>query len=228
VVFILVIMLLSNQMLSSTLEEKENRVTEMVLTTVDPTTLILGKIVALFGMGLVQVLVFLAPVVAGYLFFRDRLAIPEVDLSEVQVDAPTMVVAVLLLVGGFVLVTGVLVAIGAIMPTAKDAGVVFGPLIFAMFVPFYIVSLIISDPQALIVQVFTYFPLTAPVTAMLRNALGTLEPWAAGVVIAELFVLGAVVLRVAVHLFRHGSTAYTDKLDLRAALGRARRVRAGR
>jgi ABC-2 type transport system permease protein len=122
----------------------------------------------------------------------------------------------------------VLVAIGAIMPTAKDAGVVFGPLIFAMFVPFYIVSLIISDPQALIVQVFTYFPLTAPVTAMLRNALGTLEPWAAGVVIAELFVLGAVVLRVAVHLFRHGSTAYTDKLDLRAALDRARRVRAGR
>ncbi|MHC5557581.1 ABC transporter permease [Kocuria sp.] len=228
VVFILVIMLLSNQMLSSTLEEKENRVTEMVLTTVDPTTLILGKIVALFGVGLVQVLVFLAPVVAGYLFFRDRLAIPEVDLSEVQVDAPTMVVAVLLLVGGFVLVTGVLVAIGAIMPTAKDAGVVFGPLIFAMFVPFYIVSLIISDPQALIVQVFTYFPLTAPVTAMLRNALGTLEPWAAGVVIAELFVLGAVVLRVAVHLFRHGSTAYTDKLDLRAALGRTRRVRAGR
>jgi len=105
--------------------------------------------------------------------------------------------------------------------------VVFGLLIFAMFVPFYIVSLIISEPQALIVQVVTYFPLTAPVTAMLRNALGTLEPWVAGVVIAELFVLGAVVLRVAVRLLRYGSIAYTDKLSLRATV-RRRPLRAGR
>ena len=96
-----------------------------------------------------------------------------------------MVVAVLLLIGGFVLFTGVLVAIGAIMPTAKDAGVIFGPLIFAVFIPFYTISLIISDPDALIVRVFTFFPLTAPVTAMLRNGFGTLDPLTASIVIAE-------------------------------------------
>ncbi|GGG70082.1 hypothetical protein GCM10011374_38290 [Kocuria dechangensis] len=134
----------------------------------------------------------------------------------------------MLLVGGFVLFTGVLVAIGAIMPTAKDAGVVFGPLIFSMFVPFYAISLIVSDPGALIVAVFTFFPLTAPVTAMLRNGLGTLEPWEAGIVIAELFVLGVVVLRVAVHLFRYGSIAYSAKLDPRAVLGRRRPVTVGK
>ena len=39
-------------------------------------------------------------------------------------------------------------------------------------------------------EVFTFFPLTAPVTAMLRNGLGTREPWAAGIMIAELFVAG--------------------------------------
>lgn len=46
------------------------------------------------------------------------------------------------------------------MPTAKEAGTIFGPLMAMMFVPFYAVSLIISDPRALIVQGFTYFPLT--------------------------------------------------------------------
>ena len=105
---------------------------------------------------------------------------------------------------------------------------VFGLLIFAMFVPFYIVSLIISEPQALIVQVVTYFPLTAPVTAMLRNAFGTLEPAAAGVVIAELFLAGVLVLQVAVGLFRYGAIVYTDKLNLRATLGRRRSVSAGK
>ena len=222
VVFFLVIVMLSNQMLNSTLEEKENRVTEMILTTVNPTTLVVGKILAVFAVGAVQILVSLAPVGIGYVFFRDRLAIPDLDLSTLRLDPGTMVVAVLLLAGGFVLFTGVLVAIGAIMPTAKDAGVIFGPLIFAMFIPFYAISLIISDPDALIVQVFTFFPLTAPVTAMLRNGFGTLDALTAGIVIAELFVLGVLVLRVAVQLFRYGSIAYTDKLNPRAVLGRRR------
>jgi ABC-2 type transport system permease protein len=71
-----------------------------------------------------------------------------------------------------------------------------------------------------LVQVFTGFPLTAPVTAMLRNALGTLDALIAGFVIAELFVLGILVLRLAVQLFRYGSIACTDKLDLPAVLGR--------
>jgi ABC-2 type transport system permease protein len=228
VVFFLVIVLLSNQMLNSTLEEKENRVTEMILTTVNPTTLMVGKIAAVFAVGAIQIAVFLLPVVIGYAFLREKLAIPELDLSSLVLDPGTMVVGVLLLVGGFVLFTGVLVAIGAIMPTAKDAGVIFGPLIFAMFIPFYAISLIISNPGALIVQVFTYFPLTAPVTAMLRNGFGTLDPVTAGIVIAELFILGVLVLRVAVHLFRYGAIAYTDKLNWRATLGRRRPAIAGK
>ena len=55
VIFYVSIILLSNQMLNSTLEEKENRVTEMILTTLNPTTLIIGKIIALFMVGLVQI-----------------------------------------------------------------------------------------------------------------------------------------------------------------------------
>ena len=172
-------------------------------------------------------LAFLIPVVVGYAFFRDRLALPDLDLSQVRLDPVALGVSALLLVGGFVLFTGVLVAIGAIMPTAKDAGVIFGPLMALIFIPFYVINLIISDPEALIVQVFTYFPLSAPVTAMLRNAFGTLPPVVAGVVIAELFVTGILVLRMAVHLFRYGSIAYSNRLDPRAVLGR-RRQTAGR
>ncbi|MFF2347007.1 hypothetical protein [Pseudarthrobacter sp. NPDC058119] len=51
-------------------------------------------------------------------------------------------------------------------------------------------------------QVFTYFPLTAPVTALLRNGFGTLSPLEAGIVIVELFVVGILILRLAVHLFQ--------------------------
>ena len=59
------IVLLGNQMLNSTLEEKENRVTEMILTTINPTNLLLGKVISLFAIGIVQIAVFALPMVVG-------------------------------------------------------------------------------------------------------------------------------------------------------------------
>jgi ABC-2 type transport system permease protein len=213
-IFYISIILLSNQMLSSTLEEKENRVTEMILTTLNPTTLIIGKVAALFMVGLVQILVFLTPIVVAFIFFRDKLAIPDFDLSTISFEPGTMIVGALLLLAGFTVFTGVLVAIGAVMPTTKDAGAIFGPLMALIFVPFYAISLIISDPRAPIVQIFTYFPLSAPITALLRNAFGTLSPLESTIIIAELFIAGFLILRLAAHLFRYGSIQYSGKLSI--------------
>jgi len=215
VIFYLLIAMLGNQMLSSTLEEKENRVTEMILTTLNPTTLIVGKVIALFMVGLVQMLIFALPVIVGYIFFRSNLNLPDVDLSHLTLQAGPMIVGALLLAGGFILFTGTLVAIGAVVPTVKEAGTAFAPLMIMLFLPFYVVSLIVSDPHALIVQIFTYFPFTAPVTAMLRNGLGSLSPLESAIVIAELFTIGLIALRLAVHLFRYGSLEYSRKLSIR-------------
>ena len=220
-IFYASIILLSNQMLSSTLEEKENRVAEMILTTMSPTTLIIGKVISLLMVALMQMLIFALPVVIGYLFFRPNLSLPDVDLSQLSFEPRPMLVGALLLLGGFILFTGALVAVGAVMPTAKEAGPIFASLMVMIFVPFYIVSLIVSDPHALIVQIFTYFPFSAPVTAMLRNGFGSLTPLESGVVIAELFILGFIALRLAVHLFRYGSIEYSKKLSIRNALRRA-------
>lgn len=230
-IFYVSIILLSNQMLSSTLEEKENRVTEMILTTLNPTTLIIGKVAALFMVGAVQILVLLTPVAVGFLFFRDKLALPALDLSTITFEPGPMVVGALLLLGGFTVFTGVLVAIGAVMPTTKDAGTIFGPLMALIFVPFYAISLIISDPQAPIVQVFTYFPMSAPVTGLLRNAFGTLSPLESVIIIVELLVVGVLILRLAAHLFRYGSIQYSGKLSIAGTFrrrGQARGPAAGK
>jgi len=76
----------------------------------------------------------------------------------------------------------------------------------------------VSDPQALIVQIFTYFPFSAPVTAMLRNGFGSLNPLESAIVIAELFAFGFIALRLAVYLFRYGSIEYSKKLSIRNTL----------
>ncbi|WP_104198560.1 ABC transporter permease [Cryobacterium sp. Y29] len=228
VIFFLVFMLLSNQMLTSTLEEKENRVTEMILTTLNPTALISGKIISLFIVGFVQVLVFLVPVLVAYVFFRTSLNLPEIDLSSFTFDPMQMIVGALLALGGFALFTGTLVAIGAVMPTAKDAGSWFSALIVLMIVPLYALSLILSDPSNPVVQVFTYFPYSAPITAMLRNAFGSLAGWEAAIVITELFLLSAIVLQLAVRLFRYGSIEYTNKVSFKTVFSRPKAAGVGR
>lgn len=220
-IFYIVILLLGNQMLTSTLEEKEDRVSEMILTTLNPTTLVVGKVISLFIVGVVQMIVFALPIIIGYLFFRTALSLPELDLSSLNVNPWQMVVGALLLAGGFTLFTGTLVAVGAIMPTAKEAGQVFGIMMALIFVPFYAVTLVVSDPHALIVQLFTYFPYSAPVTAMLRNGFGSLSPLEATIVIVEQFALGIIVLRLAVRLFRYGSIEYSKKVSLKTAFARS-------
>jgi ABC-2 type transport system permease protein len=174
--------------------------------------------------GVVQIITFALPVVIGYLFFRSNLNLPDVDLSHLVLEPQAMIVGFLLLLGGFVLFTGTLVAIGAMVPTVKEAGTYFAPLMIMIFVPFYVVSLIISDPRAMIVQVFTFFPYTASVTAMLRNGFGSLTLAESGIVIIELFGLGFIALRVAVYLFRYGSVEYSKKLSLRSVLRRKSHV----
>lgn len=220
VIFYLLIVMLSNQMLTSLLEEKENRVTEMILTTLDPTTLVVGKVIALFIVGTVQMLVFALPVIIGYVFFRTAVTLPNFDLSTLLLNPGPMIVGALLLVGGFGLFTSTLVAVGAVMPTAKDAGQIFGIMMALIFVPFYAISLVISDPHSFIVQLFTYFPYSAPVTAMLRNGFGSLGPLESTIVITELFVLAIVVLRLAVRLFRYGSIEYSKKVSIRAVFAK--------
>ena len=224
VIFYLLIIMLGNQMLSSTLEEKENRVTEMILTTLNPTTLIIGKVTALFMVGLVQMLTFALPVIIGYVFFRSNLKLPDVDLSTLSLQPGPLIVGVLLLVGGFIVFTGTLVAIGAVVPTVKEAGTAFAPLMIMLFLPFYVVSMIVSDPSAPIVQFFTYFPYTAPVTAMLRNGFGSLSSVESALVISELFIFGIITLRLAVHLFRYGSLEYSKKLSIRNTFQRSNRA----
>jgi len=221
-IFYFVIVLLGNQMLTSTLEEKENRVTEIILTTLNPTTLITGKILSLFVIGVTQMLVFSLPMVVSFIFFRNDLKIPNLDFSSLHFSFVPMSIGLLILIAGFTLFMGTLVAVGAVMPTAKEAGQIFGVVVTLLFIPFWSLSLVASNPDSLLVRIITFFPYSAPVTAMMRNGLGSLSSAQAFVVIAELFILGALVLRLAVRLFRYGSMEYSKRVSVRAIVSQFR------
>lgn len=215
VLFYILIAFFGNQMLTSTTEEKENRVIEMLLTTVQARTLIVGKIYSLIILAFIQGMIILVPAITGYLLFREKLRLPDFDLSSLPIDPLRIATAAAIFIASFLLFTGLMVAIGSAVPTAKEAGGFIGLIMMLIFGPLYAVSLFISAPESPFVRFMTLFPFTAPIPMLLRNAVGNLEPWETIVGIALLVGCAAITMAIAVRIFRYGALEYSRKLSLR-------------
>lgn len=220
ILFYLLIAFFGNQMLTSTTEEKENRVIEMILTTIEARTLIVGKIISLIALAFLQGLLVALPIIIGYFLFRGQLNLPDFDMSNLPINWTSIGIGALLFALSFLFFTGVLVLIGASMPTAKEAGGFISFVYILLFGPLYAVTLFISMPDAPIVRFLSFFPLTAPIPLLLRNAVGNLEIWEVLLSSVILLVSAAITLVLAVRVFRYGALEYSRKVSLKELFAR--------
>ncbi len=220
VLFYLLISFFGSQMLTSTTEEKENRVIEMILTTIEARTLIIGKIISLIFLAFFQGALIVIPALIGYLLFHNQLSIPALDLSSLPVDWPRILTGAAIFITGIVMFTGLLVLIGASVPTAKEAGQFFGMVMMLLFGPLYAFTLFISAPDSPFVRFLSLFPLTAPIPLLLRNAVGNLTPWEIAIATPLMVVTAIVILVLAVRVFRYGALEYSRKVSFKEMFSR--------
>lgn len=212
VLFYFLIAMFGNQMLTSTTEEKENRVIEMILTTVTAKALIVGKVLSLITLAIVQAIIFLTPVILGYALLHDQLSLPSLNLSDIPLNPARIMSALAIFAASFLLFTGLLVTVGAASPTAKEAGSYLGVIMVLIFGPLYAVTLFVSAPDSPLVQFLTFFPLTAPIPALLRNAVGNISIMDTLIVIGLLVVSAIIVMSIAVRVFKTGAIEYNRNL----------------
>ena len=221
VFFYFLIAMFGAQALTSTTEEKENRVIEMILTTIQARTLITGKILSLIVLALIQALILVTPVIIAYALLHDNLTLPTFDLNAIPLNPLRIGTAIVIFGASFMLFMGLLVTIGAATPTAKEANGFMGAVMVLLFGPLYAAPLFISSPEQPIVQFLSYFPFTAPIPLLLRNAAGNLT-WPEVLLSATILVVTTVfVIRIAVRVFQHGALQYTRKLSLKEIFGRS-------
>jgi len=214
--FLMLVALLASLMISSTTEEKENRVAEILLTSIKPKTLILGKIASIFVMGGIQIMAIIVPLVIAYVKFKSQLSLPGgVSITQIPLNGGQILLGVAFLLLGLLMFTGILVGLGAMFPGANDAARFLGIMILWAFLPLYTLRYIISSPNSLIVSVFSYFPLTAPTMGLLRNTLGTMTVEQALPVLAILIVSSILAVMFAVRAFTYGATEYSRRIGFR-------------
>ncbi len=217
--FLTLVALLSYFMISATTEEKENRAAEILLASISSRSLILGKILSIFILGLVQILLLGGALLIGYTLFRSHISLPGgVSLSHIPLDGRAIAFGALFFVGGITTFTGFLVGLSALFPSAQEAGRYLGVAIITQFIPIYALGYIVSSPHTLIVNVFTYFPLTASTTSLLRNAAGTLSLAQACTALAVVAASAVLAMAFAIKAFRYGAMEYGRRVGIKELL----------
>jgi len=189
-------------------EEKENRVMEILLSSVSPRQLITGKVLGLGAAGLIQILVWL--ISARFLVGMASSSIGGI-LSTLQIPTDFLILSLVYFILGYLLFAVVMAGAGSIGATARESQQLSMVFILPAVIPFWLVAFIMENPNNMIAQILTIFPFTAPITVMLRMGLTDIPIWqlAVSMILMIATILGLLVLAAKIFrtfLLMHGKT----------------------
>lgn len=207
VVFFMFIALCGNRFLMTVVEEKENRISELILTSVSSKHLIVGKIIAMLVLGMVQILALVIPVLVIVFINRDNQFINTI-ISSIEIDPLMITLSLVLFVASVIFYAGACTFVGSLVSTARDASSFIGPAIIMMVFPLYFMQMFMMEPN-IVVQIMTYFPFSAPVALMLRSGFGTISTVEFVIGILVVVVSSAVIIRMAVVSFQRNAINFS-------------------
>ena len=191
---------------------------EMVLSYLKPRTLMAGKLLGVSLVALTQMLFFIvlgAFTLLAYWQFGDHIALPvDIDFANLVFNIGVILVGVVTLLLGFLLFAALMSGAASMMPGVKEANSLSSVFFMLPFVPFMSFGAIATAPGSAFVLFLSFFPITAPTTLLLRNALGNLGTMEAVAGIAVLAAFTVLAFLLAAKMFRLGALEYADRLRL--------------
>ena len=180
-------------MLTGVIEEKQSRVVEVVLSTVRPRDLLMGKVLGIGVLGLVQLVVFVAAALAAAVL-TDRFTLPATTPGAVVMLAIWFIL-------GYALYSTALGFLGALASRIEEASNASTPVtMIAMISYFVAIFAVINDPSGPVARIATFFPPSAPFVVPLRAAFDAIEPvemvLAIAVTVVAIWVLFSIGARV--------------------------------
>ncbi|MCB9877106.1 MAG: ABC transporter permease [Planctomycetes bacterium] len=167
----------AQMLLTNTVEEKSNRIIEVLLSSCSPGELMAGKIWGIGATGLTMVVSWAVVGVIGMSLGAQVLPIiGELDLLGIARDPLYLASFIGYFLTGYLLFAAVLVAIGSVCNSLKEAQNLVQPVFLLLMVPLFAMFPIVQEPNGLMARVFTYIPLYTPF-AMMNRASGPPPAW---------------------------------------------------
>lgn len=200
IALLMTIFMSSGYLLNALSEEKENRVMEVLLSSVKPEALLVGKFAGLGAAAVLQMTIWFISI--GLAMFVLSVI---VDLPDGLVAVPPIidiVVVAAYFVLGYVFFGSVTASIGAATTTLREANQASALITVPAFAPLWFLGVILPNPEGTLARVLSYIPVTAPVAAMLRRALGAMNIWEVVLALAILAIISILGMMLSVRLFR--------------------------
>ncbi|MBT0608247.1 ABC transporter permease [Aequorivita echinoideorum] len=230
------IIIYGNMIMRSVIEEKTSRVIEVIISSVKPRALLLGKIFGTTLAGITQFLVWVILIgilstIVTSLFGIDPASVsPQQQALEQGVDGGAqevirqvlmeinnlpilnlIIMFILFFVGGYLLYASLYASIGAAVDSETDTQQfmmpILMPLILAVYVGFFTV---IDNPHGTVSQVFSYIPFTSPVVMLMRIPFGV-PLWQQILSVVILFLSFGATVWFAAKIYRVGILMYGKK-----------------
>jgi ABC-2 type transport system permease protein len=146
-------------LLNSVMEEKANKVLEVLLSSASPTEILAGKVL---GVAMLTLTVMLAWSVLGIGGLAAGLPQVAADIGSVMLQGGLIGWLLIYLVGGYLMYAVVFAAIGAFCETPRDAQTLMGPLMMVLVVPLIVMQMAVRTPDAVVIKVLSWIPLFTP------------------------------------------------------------------
>lgn len=160
---------------SGVVEEKASRVVEILLTTVRPRTLLLGKILGIGSAMLVIFLVYLAGIIGGLGIAGLLEKITNLGEFGLWEYLPLVLLWIVL---GYFTAAGFTGGVSATVSRQEDLAAVQTPIIFLQMIPLYVaIYLVPFLPDATVTKVLSYIPFFSPYLMTMRTAVGGVAVW---------------------------------------------------
>ncbi|HKT81628.1 MAG TPA: ABC transporter permease [Vicinamibacterales bacterium] len=142
----------------ATVEDRQNRVFEMLLSSVDPESLIIGKIAGLGAAGLLQVALYVVILIGA-----GSTALPSLNISP-----RVLTLAMAYFIVGYLLFASLMAAVGMIARSAQESAQLSAIWTLTAMSPMFFFAAIINAPNGAIARTLSFFPLSSPTTMLLR------------------------------------------------------------
>ncbi|RKS45086.1 ABC-2 type transport system permease protein [Gillisia mitskevichiae] len=226
------IIIYGNMVMRSVIEEKTNRIIEIIISSVKPIQLMLGKIIGTSLAGITQfsiwvvlgtILLFVTSSLTGMNLMEAQPQMQDIEqvsngeIQQLIIDITNLPILTLILsflvyfIGGYFLYSAIYAAIGAAVDSETDTQQFMFPIILPLMLGIYVGFFsVIENPHGTVSTIFSMIPLTSPIVMLMRIPFGV--PWyelAISVII--LFVTNAGVVWLAAKIYRVGILMYGKK-----------------
>ena len=188
----------SGMLLNSVSKEKENRIIEVLMSSVTPRQMLYGKIIGLGMVGLLQIMVW-----AGTAFMLTRMGVDVITIPpEFELPPSILVWGALFFVFGYLVYASLMAGVGALVPSLREASQATIVVVLPMMIPMMLISVLITDPDGPLAVALSLIPFTSSITMMLRLAATDVPIWQILLSLALLAVTALLVIRAVAGLFR--------------------------